>query len=315
MEGLEDNQDSYTKIYGPRDFVRLKGKPVVIENSFFSANTSGDYYLRIYNGYNPNTIFTLTVVDKTDIKITEPADESIVEKKLVDITGNVKMTGKNLVVKMDILGLILEEEINNDGSFVFKDIPVSDGKNQFEINLYDEETFLARDTVTVYYYYPSEASSQVTPENGGNVMVDDMESPLYGATINIPAGAAKRSFRARIDESYAEHVPALEYGRKAVGPFIDFFPIGEVFEQSITLTLPVNLSMLPESKSIDDVIVIAESDYGWVEFPIEKRYDDSITIETNELVYTNFAPIIIEDLNVGVLNIFFSMLIQCTKSY
>ena len=82
----------------------------------------------------------------------------------------------------------------------------------------------------------ADAADVVGPE-GGVVAVEDTTSPIYGAKIEVPAGALDEAIVLTMKEKDPAET-ALPEKLMHVGPVVDFGPDGTQFQSNVTVTLP-----------------------------------------------------------------------------
>ncbi len=234
-----------------------------------------------------------------NVQITSPANGVTLEDREVDIIGTTSLTGSGLRAELNEF----ETAVDGSGNFVIPAFPLVDGENVLEVQIFDSaDNLLGSDSITVFWFAPAEAAIDINPPNGGIVEITDSSSELFGAKMEIPFGAATRSFRARIEYD-SEHVPNVPFGEIAVGPPVVFAPIGEQFAAPITLTLPVDSALFPGGTDINDVIVRAMADDSWVELPITTRSLNSVQVMVDSLIYSPFIPAISIPLTSGMVRV------------
>jgi hypothetical protein len=234
--------------------------------------------------------------EETVVTIISPADGSTVPDRLVEVAGTVQPASAADTV--DLLGF--SAPVSSTGAFAITGFPLVDGENTLMVEALESGTTIGWAEVTVFYFLPSEAAVSVTPEQGGSATVTDPDSPVFGAGIDIPDGAATRSFRALV-VSDPEHVPNLPFGELPVGPPVAFGPEAESFASEITLTLPFDPGALPAGTTSADVVIRALGDAGWVILPATGVTADRATVSLDRLAYSQFVVVVEAPLAPGQL--------------
>jgi len=222
--------------------------------------------------------------DGVTITILSPVDGSTVPERLLAVRGTIDPVPVDPGVSLRGF----RGTVDTSGHFTIPAFPLSDGENSLIVRAYSGATEVAQANLRVFYYLPAEAAVEVTPEEGGTAEVVDPDSPVYGAAISIPPGAATRPFRARV-ESDPEHVPNLPFGEVPVGPAVGFGPVAEVFTGPVQLTLPFDPTALPAGTEGSDLFVRALADEGWQRVPISGMTADRVTVVVNSLTLTPFV--------------------------
>ena len=230
------------------------------------------------------------------VNIESPLDGVEVTDRLIEVRGTITgfeptftVTANSFPATVDALG-----------QFSVR-YALLEGVNAIAVTVRNGQTLVASQQINVTFTLPAESGVIIDPQLGGVVTITDPQSPLFGAVMEIPPGAARSSFRASI--SYEpEHFPNLPFGNRAVGPPVVFNPIGETFNSPILLTLPVDPALF-DGASIDDVIVLANGDNGYEELPIISRTPNSVTFELLEIFFSPFVAALPVALQPGQLRI------------
>ncbi|MBI4567211.1 MAG: putative Ig domain-containing protein [Planctomycetes bacterium] len=111
---------------------------------------------------------------------------------------------------------------------------------------------------------PAAAKGTVGPA-GGSVAVDDARSPLFGARVEVAAGALTRATPLALGPG--DPVPAGT-ALLAVGPAVRFTPSGTTFASPAKVTLPFDPAAIPEGFTTDH-LVIARYDERAVGGPVD----------------------------------------------
>jgi hypothetical protein len=103
--------------------------------------------------------------------------------------------------------------------------------------------------------------ARVIDSAGGTVTVEDPESDLDGAGVDIPPDAFEEPTLVTIQSS-PTIVPATDDDHQASGPSIFLGPSGTVFGEAVTVTLPFDLSQVPADADPQDLQVLVQEDDG-----------------------------------------------------
>jgi len=90
-------------------------------------------------------------------------------------------------------------------------------------------------------YMPPLATADVTPDNGGQITVDDKDSDLDGITLTIPPGAVSGPVTITVSPVTAPHPNEPQ----TIGFPVRFGPEGTVFDQPITVKYPLPAGIDP----------------------------------------------------------------------
>lgn len=240
--------------------------------------------------------WTDTCQPRSAISITSPLQGTTTNVRRISVTGTVDPTPPGGTV--EVLGI--QEPIQADGSFAI-DFFASDGVNNVEILVVDNNgDIIGSSFLEITYVPPSEGSGVVTPTNGGTAIVSDPSSELFGAKIEIPPGAATRSFTASIIFD-PEHVPNLPFGFVACGPPVVFSPEAEVFTAEVMMSIPFDITSIPQPASLDDVQVLGLSGNEWVPVPITVQNEDQglLQFQLDSFEAGPFVPAVFPPLESG----------------
>jgi hypothetical protein len=240
------------------------------------------------------TLFTNTAI----ATISEPLDGSTNQSGVVDVVGTVLPA--TAALRAELNGLA--GPICADGAFAFRHYPLFDGVNVLSVRLYSGNTLVGSNGVTVHYVAPVEAASSFSAAAGGEVVVTNEASPLVGASLDVPAGAASRDLRIGITYD-PEHLPAVPYGDVEVGPPVTFQPVGETFTAPVTLTVPVYPAWLPPGLTINDVRVLAFTDGGWAYLSVSDRLTEAVEVSVQDLAFDPVIAVVTIPLAPGQLRI------------
>ena len=247
------------------------------------------FIVRAFNLVDPN--------DAVGISISSPDDATQIQRTMIDVEFSVSPYDDSTAVELD--GFPLAD--SNDGTFFVEDYPLLTGQNTLEVVARnDDGAILGTAEVQVTVVLPSEASALITPEDGGRVFV--AEGALQGVDFLVPPDAAQREFLAQI-VSEPEFMPDLPYKHLAIGPVVSLMPIGEVFADPVTLTLPVDVDSLPQGVDINQLVVLANTDAGWVELPIHLVDVASLVLAISEIDVFHYIVVYRQPIPAGALRI------------
>jgi hypothetical protein len=113
------------------------------------------------------------------------------------------------------------------------------------------------------------------------VEVTRQGSPLYGVSLEIPAGALQQDVTITI--GMVENPPALPANTRAVGGVLDFGPDGSTFEVPLTVRIPYTWQDLRQAGVSDpaelEVMTFNPVTLAWEAIPVDR-------VEGWDLIYT-----------------------------
>ena len=129
-----------------------------------------------------------------------------------------------------------------------------------------------------------EAIATIGPA-GGVVEVTNPGSPLFGAKVDIPAGALSISTEIFIASVSPE--PAAPPGLEIRGPFAEFGPDGLTFNVPVAITLPSRLTGLNEEHISDLVYEFAAGNFllSPVQDPEDESHGQLLDFVSNQITY------------------------------
>ena len=199
------------------------------------------------------------VIPSVLVSITSPPSGSSSTESQIVVAGTIQphIPGSSIrIFNIDTL-------VSADGSF-FVEVLLAEGLNHVNALLYgDAGDLLASSYIELLYIRPSDGSGAVTMVDGGIVVVDNPQSEIQGAGLEIPPGAPSRDFTASIFYD-PEHTPSLPFGLIACGPPVGFSPESEVFTSDVRMTIPLYKNSFPDGVELDNVRVLALSDGQWI---------------------------------------------------
>ena len=228
------------------------------------------------------------VIPSVLLSITSPPPGTTSTESQVLVAGTVEPSIPGSLIKV----FNVDTFVSADGSFSVE-VLLAEGSNRVNALLFgDAGDLLASSYIELIYARPSDGSGAVTVDGGGVVVVDNPESEIQGAGLEIPPGASSRDFTASIIYD-PEHTPTLPFGIIACGPPVGFGPESEVFNTDVRVTIPLYESSFPDGVELDDARVLALSDGQWV--PVEStlvRADlNAMVLELNSLQLGPFVPV------------------------
>ncbi|MDB6148990.1 MAG: hypothetical protein JWQ44_438 [Chthoniobacter sp.] len=232
------------------------------------------------------------------IEITSPVDGSVAPEGEIEVTGSVAHFPS--AGRIELNGVV--GQTAGSGAFTFTDHALFDGTNELTVRVYSGTALLATRTVSVQWHAPTVIGAEISPVAGGALTVADDSSELFGAGISVPAGAVSRVLRGTIQED-PEHLPALPFGIRAVGPGVVFGPVGEVFAAPVRLIVPISPSRFPAETVLTDIRVLAMTDSGWTEIPVTGRSPHTVEVQVTNLAFDPIIAVISEPLQAGELRI------------
>jgi hypothetical protein len=129
---------------------------------------------------------------------------------------------------------------------------------------------------------PNAASSSIGAA-GGQVALDD------GSSISVPSGALQSSVNITIEADATAKAPSLG---TQVGQVYLLGPEGQQFSYAVTVTIPVDPTLIPPGDSIRDVVVYTaprdKDDY----VPLVTKVVDSQTVSVETLHFSHFVPLV-----------------------
>ena len=205
-----------------------------------------------------STSSTTSTAPARSITVTYPPQDYTSLERMITIEGYVTPYAPGTISALGSVGPILPT-----GLFRVEGVFLPDGPSNINVVATSNKgSVMARKTLRVTYTVPSEASSLITISNGGASAVTDQASDIFGAKIQVPPGMAKREFASHIVYD-PEHTPVVPFGYMAIGPPVLFLPETEAFNGLVTLSIPVNLSLLPPQADPSTVQVLHLASSGW----------------------------------------------------
>ncbi len=132
-----------------------------------------------------------------------------------------------------------------------------------------EESGVATTTLT---------SSEIVPSAGGVLLVEDDDAELHGASLDIPPNAIDD--KTSISVGVAEDLPSdSPFGQAPVGQVFSIRPSGLVFDEPVTITLPIP----PGEENLDLYIGVWDDETGQWENLGGTIDGDFISVETYHL--------------------------------
>jgi hypothetical protein len=101
----------------------------------------------------------------------------------------------------------------------------------------------------------------IVPAEGGDVAAGP-ESDLFGASVQVPAGALSEPTLISIRSSAPELL--VDPGDASAGPTVEFGPSGLAFSQPVTVTVPIDVRQMPVQTTAEDIRVLIVEDDGTV---------------------------------------------------
>ncbi|MBN1622145.1 MAG: T9SS type A sorting domain-containing protein [Endomicrobiales bacterium] len=129
-------------------------------------------------------------------------------------------------------------------------------------------SFIITQAASVFNTTPQ--ASGIVDKNGGLIIVDNMESPIYNTKLDIPSGAINNNISSvNISINSCISAPKLPQNLARVGNVVDLSPSGMEFEQEVTLSLPYKNSDLIDyditSPEVLKIYYYDTADAQWIE--------------------------------------------------
>ena len=142
---------------------------------------------------------------------------------------------------------------------------------------------------------------RVLDVSGGSVAVEDEGSVLFGAGVNMPAGALDAPTLVSVATAPE---PVMETDvDQAAGPAVRLEPSGTTFDSAVQVTLPIDFTKLPAFASTEDIRILIVEDNG------DSAIVDPSTVGANTVtVDTNGFSICIPIIQSGPPNFGYSSL-------
>ena len=185
-------------------------------------------------------------------------------------------------------------EIDQQGNFVIDSFLLEPGNNQIELTLYETTTTgpveLETLMLNVTFNPIVPASLNLLAGNAGSLVVNDLDSTIAGSALDIPAGATNRDLFFAL-ESNTEYLPNTPFEFVEVSEPVSITPIGEAFNTDVTFTIAYDSGAIPSGVTPNDLIILADSDDGWVELPTVLGANNTLTTTIGENVYDPFIVV------------------------
>ncbi|MHC4820711.1 MAG: hypothetical protein ACYTDX_03205 [Planctomycetota bacterium] len=109
-------------------------------------------------------------------------------------------------------------------------------------------------------------SRNISADDGGTVAVENEESPIAGATVQVPEGALDEDTTITVTSITSPPAPG-EGENQLAGPAIDLQPSGLMFNEPVTVTVPYDPDSLPvgADPETDLRILLLEDDGSFLE--------------------------------------------------
>lgn len=234
-------------------------------------------------------------VQKHELIITNPGQIfTVVEQRVVDIVGKITPYAPGVVKAVGVI--TTDTRISPNGLFRLENVYLPEGVTDVVVSAVNDNGSAIGDTRTLTFSYtrPSEGSSFVTSQGGGDVEITDQDSPVAGAKISVPPGSAKRDIRIQVIYD-PEHVPLVPFRYIAVGPPVRFGPETETFNGFISISIPINPDLIPDSLDSTYAKVLCLTEEGWKELVNQASVsveNQSLTFEVNALDSMAFVSVV-----------------------
>lgn len=235
------------------------------------------------------------IVKKHELIITNPGQIfTVVEQRVVDIVGKITPYAPGVVKAVGVI--TTDTRISPNGLFRLENMYLPEGVTDVVVSAVNDNGSAIGETRTLTFSYtrPSEGSSFVTSQGGGDVEITDQDSPVAGAKISVPPGSAKRDIRIQVIYD-PEHVPLVPFRYVAVGPPVSFGPETETFNGFISISIPINPDLIPDSLDSTYAKVLCLTEEGWKELVNQASVsveNQSLTFEVNALDSMAFVSVV-----------------------
>jgi len=235
------------------------------------------------------------IVQKHELIITNPGQIfTVVEQRVVDIVGKITPYAPGVVKAVGVI--TTDTRISSNGLFRLENVYLPEGVTDVVVSAVNDNGSAIGEnrTLTFSYTRPSEGSSFVTSQGGGDVEITDQESPVAGAKISVPPGSAKRDIRIQVIYD-PEHIPLVPFRYIAVGPPVRFGPETETFNGFISISIPINPDLIPDSLDSTYAKVLCLTEEGWKELVNQASVsveNQSLTFEVNALDSMAFVSVV-----------------------
>ena len=235
-------------------------------------------------------------IEQHELTITTP-DQSftIVEQRVVDIKGKITPYASGIVKAVGFGVITTSTTILSSGLFSLENVYLPEGETDVLVSAVADDGSAIGKARTLRFSYtrPYEGSSFVTSQDGGGVEIMDQDSPVAGAKFEVPPGSAKRDVRIQVLYD-PEHVPLVPFRYVAVGPPVRFGPEAETFNGFVSLSIPINPVLIPDSLDSTYAKVLSLTEDGWKELVNQASVsaENRLTFDVNSLDSMAFVSVV-----------------------